>query len=175
MAESVARVFVLAATLLLLSCSSGGTGPDSADAFVGSWTFDSGSISPMCAVSLPAIELTGGNMTIGKIDSTHISAIVVANGIMCIGQFVINGTTEGIGGSVSTATGKNEQTCTATDEDMSLTVSVTSWVLTLSSSKISTIGMSISMQGTVGTSMTSCSPTAAGTLSHASFDAGIVQ
>jgi len=175
MAESVARFYVLAATLLLLSCSSGGTGPDSADAFVGSWTFDSGSISPMCAVTLPAIELTGGKMTISKVDSTHISAIVVANGAKCMSQFVINGTRVGVGGSVSTATGENGQICTATDEDMSLTVSVTSWMLTLSSSKISTIDMSISMQGTVGTSMTNCSPTAAGTLSHASFDAGIVQ
>ncbi len=114
-------------------------------------------------------------MTISKVDATHISAMFVANGTTCVGQFGINGTTGGIGGSTSTATVESGQACTITDEDMSLVVNVTSWTLALSSSKISTISMSISMKGTTGTSMTSCSPTAAGTLSHASFDAATVQ
>jgi hypothetical protein len=78
---SIVRVSA-AAALLVLGCG-GGAGP--ADAFVGSWTFDSGSIDfGICGgVVLPPIDFTGAVLTITKDDSTDVTATFAATDVSC--------------------------------------------------------------------------------------------
>jgi hypothetical protein len=80
---SIIRVSV-AAALLVLGCGGGAGSP--ADAFVGSWTFDSGSIdfAGTCGgVFLPSIDLTGAVVTITKDDSADVTATFAATDASC--------------------------------------------------------------------------------------------
>ena len=150
----------LAAVALLLGCgSSGGNGGGNpADAFVGGWTFDAGSIMPMCSgVNIGAIDLTGVGVALTKVDATHVQ-LVSTTGIMCDVTFTASG---------STATVAANQSCTLTVQGTVVTINITSWTLMLSGDTIDS-----SMAGTATISIVSCAPTSTGTLTRPASDAG---
>ena len=87
---SIVRVSA-AAALLALGCGGGAGSP--ADAFVGSWTFDSGSIdfAGTCGgVFLPSIDFTGAVLTITKDDGTHVTATFAATDVSCDIMYTVN-------------------------------------------------------------------------------------
>jgi hypothetical protein len=147
---------------LSLGCSSStpSGGGDPAAAFAGNWTFQSGSVMPMCSgITIPDVNLTGDPVTITRDDATHIH-LVTTNGITCNVALTVSGTT---------ATVAANQTCTivAPAPIGTATVNITSWTLTLSGNTIAT-----SMNGTAAVSVISCTPTSSGTLSRNATDGG---
>jgi hypothetical protein len=159
-----APLLISLALVLMAGCSSSGnpgsSGP-SADSYVGTWTFQSGSINPGCPASLnvPSIDLTSQPVSISKVDSTHIAMMIAATdqSVMCDVNFTVNG---------STATAASGQTCAIKASGITATVMVTSWTLTLSGSTID-----MSMMGTANAIVT-CNPTSTGTLTKTGGDAG---
>ena len=94
------------------------------DDFVGSWRYDSGTLTPnMCSVlgtAIPPIPLTGETVTITKTDATHIN---VNAGSACDVAFTVNG---------AVATAAPNSTCAVTVMGIPVTLNITSWTLTLS-------------------------------------------
>lgn len=137
----------------------GGSGTDPSASFVGSWTFDSGSVTPTCTgVTVAAISLTGSAVTITKIDATHINFAFSNSELSCSVDFAVGGTT---------ATAEAAQTCTINVIGMSGTFDVTAWTLTESGGTIS-----MSVNGTANVSVVGCKPTGMGMLSRVDAAAG---
>jgi len=131
----------------------GGTGTDPSATFVGSWTFDSGSVTPMCTgVTVAAISLTGNAVTITEIDASHINFAFSNSELSCSVDFTVSGTT---------ATAEAAQTCTITVMGVSTTFKVTAWTLMESGG---TIAMSVN--GTAKVSVVNCTPSGTGMLSR---------
>jgi hypothetical protein len=136
-----------------VACDDDGGGSGNADAFVGNWTFDSGTIEPMCTgVTVNSMDLTGATITITKVDGSHIRA-TSTTGITCNVTFAVSG---------STATSQAGGTCTVMVPNFgAATVNITSWTLTLSGDKLmSNLNGSASIGGLV-----SCTPMSTATLS----------
>jgi hypothetical protein len=158
------RVFLLGLVVAAGACSSsGGNSGADADAFVGTWTFQSGAITPACSlVMLDPIDMTGDVVTMTKTDANHVTMMISGNGVMCDVAFAVDG---------KTATAAAGQTCAISASGYNAVVNVSSWTMTLSGSN--DIGMS--MMGT--TSVTAmgftinCAPTATGTMVRSSSDA----
>ena len=105
-------VGIAAALLALPACggnSLGGSGAP-ADAFVGDWSFMSGSIMPMCPASLNVsdIPLQGNTATITKIDTSHVRVLIATADVMCNVMFSISGST------AANSAGVNRPNITAT-------------------------------------------------------------
>ena len=151
-------VGIAAALLALPACggnSLGGSGAP-ADAFVGDWSFMSGSIMPMCPASLNVsdIPLQGNTATITKIDTSHVRVLIATADVMCNVMFSISG---------STATIEAGQTCMINADNQSATVNITTWTLTSSAG-----GLAMSMTGTANVVIVTCNPTATGMLTKIS-------
>ncbi len=150
------RRAVLVLALAVASC--GSSSSSNPDAFVGNWTFQSGSIVPNCTgIMLGDINLTGDAVPITKVDATHIAMMVSATGAMCNVRFTVNG---------NTATADSGQTCAMMDGVYAATMSVTSWTLSLSNDTIT-----MSMSGTAAVAIVTCAPTSTGTLVRGGSDA----
>jgi hypothetical protein len=155
--SSIARVCGAAAALLVLGCGSssinGGGGGDPAAAVAGSWTFTSGSIQPMCNLTIAAVDLTGDTMTIVRVDSTHVTTSLMGNGLMCNVNFTVSGTT---------ATATAGQTCVVTvpvgTTSTAVVIDISSWTLTISGDTLTN-----AMAGTAtAAGILTCTPTADG-------------
>jgi hypothetical protein len=157
---SSTRVLAVALALALVGCGGGSSSSsDPADAFAGTWIFDSGSIDGTCAgTALAPIDLTGDPLTITKVDATHVAVMLSGNGLMCDVTFQVSGTT-------GTATGN--PTCVFPvnigGTTMNVTANITSWTLDISSGTLS-----MSMAGTASI----CSATGSGTATKQATDAG---
>jgi hypothetical protein len=163
--SSIARLCGAAAALLVLGCgSSGGNNTtDPSKAFTGTWTFGSGSIQPMCNVTVPAVDLTGDTMVITKVSDTEVSTTLSGTGLMCNVNFNISGTT---------ATAVTGQTCTVTESIMlgatptnvTVLIHITNWTLNVSGNTLT-----IAMNGTAAdsTGLLTCNPTADGSATRA--------
>jgi hypothetical protein len=165
--SSIARLCGTAAALLVLGCGSSSSnnnnGGDPSKAFTGSWTFSSGSIQPVCNVTVPAVDLTGDTMMITKVSDTEVSTTLNGTGLMCNVNFNISGTT---------ATAVAGQTCTVTESVMlgatptnvTVLIHITNWTLNVSGNTLT-----IAMNGTAAdsTGLLTCSPTADGSATRA--------
>ena len=154
---------LVALLALAAGCSSSPSNPSgpTADSYVGTWTFQSGSIMPGCPASLnvPNIDLTGQPMTITKVDSTHVAVMIAGSEVMCDVHFTVDG---------ATATVAPGQTCAIQANGQSAVVNVSTWTLTLSPSGT---GLDMSMAGSATVVIVTCNPTSTGTLTK-STDAG---
>ena len=152
----------IAVALLAFSACGGnnslGSGGTPADAFVGDWSFMSGSIMPGCPASLGVgdISLQGNTATITKVDASHIQLLVATADVMCNVAFSVSG---------STATIEAAQSCMINADNQSATVAITTWTLMSSSGDLN-----MSMSGTATVLIVSCTPTATGTLVKATAD-----
>jgi hypothetical protein len=157
--SSIVRVCGAAAALFLFGCGSSSIAGDPAANFVGSWTFGSGSIQPMCNLAgIPAVDLTGDTMTITRVDPTHVATMLTGTGVMCDVNFTVTG---------STATATSGQTCVVTAPvtiggvmmNIPVTIDISSWTLNVSGDTIN-----IAMSGTASAEggLLSCTPTADG-------------
>ncbi|HLK89639.1 MAG TPA: hypothetical protein VKZ18_07090 [Polyangia bacterium] len=161
--SSIARVCGLALGILLVGCSSsgGGTTTDQSAALVGSWTYSSGSIDPMCNLTISPFDLTGDTMTVTKVDNTHVQTMLTGNGVMCDVTFSV---------SNGVAAAEPNQTCAVTEMvtgfgNVAVTIDITAWTLTVSGDTLT-----MSMNGTasaVGGALT-CTPMASGTATRVS-------
>jgi len=151
------RILLAAAGVLLLACSSS-TGSGNAAAFVGTWTYDTGTVTPMnCMVlgqTVPSLDLTGDTVTISQgADSAHIQFVA---GTACMINFSLSG-------DIATATAG--QTCTIPVSGVSAVITITAWTLTLSGNSLAT-----SFSGTAPFG-TSCTASGTGNLSRPATDA----
>ncbi len=154
--SSIARVCGLALGILLVGCSSsGGSSTDESAALVGSWTYTSGSIDPMCNLTIAPFDLTGDTMTVTKVDNTHVQTMLTGNGVMCDVKFSV---------SNGVASAEPGQTCAVTEMvtgfgNVAVTINITTWTLTVSGDSLT-----MAMNGTasaVGGALT-CTPMATG-------------
>lgn len=137
----------------------GAAASDPATAFVGGWTFDSGSVAPTCSgVSVPAIALTGNAVSITKIDTGHINLSFSNSELTCSINFAVSG---------ATATAESAQSCTIKVSGTSGTFNVTTWTLTESGNSIS-----MSVSGTAKVAVVSCTPTGTAVLGRVDAAAG---
>lgn len=151
------RLVAAALALTTAACSSSGssTNPDS---FVGTWSFQWGSIMPMCSgVTLGDIDLTGDTVSITKIDTTHVAMMISGGGVMCDVRFTVDG---------SKATADSGQTCAISSSGYNAVLDVKSWTMTLAGSTID-----MSMSGTASVLIVSCTPTSTGTMVRSTSDA----
>ena len=147
----------LAVIASLAACSGSGGGPDGGgggpqtDAFVGTWTYTAGTITPsMCMVvgqAIPPIALTGQSLTITKTDANHIS---IDGGTGCVVAFTVTG---------YTATAASGQTCVVTVSGIAVALNVTSWTLTVSGSSLGSM-----QSGSAPLGGASCTASGIGTL-----------
>ncbi|HXT97208.1 MAG TPA: hypothetical protein VN853_12970 [Polyangia bacterium] len=166
--SSIARVCGLALGILLAGCgSSGSSGGDATAPFVGSWTYSSGSIQPMCNLQgIPPFDLTGDTMTITKgTGSNTVATSLTGNGVMCNVNFTVSG---------DMATAMSNQTCTVAVNagalgTVSVLIHISTWTLTVSGNMLS-----MAMTGTASdsTGVLSCNPTANGAATRAASDGG---
>jgi hypothetical protein len=130
----------------------GGGGAPRTDAFVGTWRYDSGTLTPnMCMVvgmAIPPISLTGEMITITKTDANHIN---VNAGAGCDIVFTVSG-------SVATAGPGNS--CAVAVMGIPVTLNISSWTLTLSGSALTS-----AESGSAPLGGSSCTASGAGTLS----------
>jgi hypothetical protein len=133
------------------STGTGGSPGAAADSFVGTWTYSQGSLMPrMCmvgGVAIPAIALTGSTLVITKTDATHISA---NGGTGCVVPFTVSG---------SVATAASGSTCAVTVMGIRVTLSITSWTLTLAGGSLTS-----AETGSAPIGGSSCTATGTGTL-----------
>jgi hypothetical protein len=157
--SSIARLSAAAAVLFLLGCSSNNavtTNSDPAAAFVGSWTFGSGSLQPVCGglgASLTPFDLTGDTMTITHTSTTEVSTSLTGMGVMCNVNFTV---------SAMTASAQSGQTCVVMVDGTAVTIDITTWTLVVTGDS-----MSMSMAGTANATLFTCAPTATGTATRA--------
>jgi hypothetical protein len=109
----------------VVGSSCGGSGDQTAN-FVGSWTFATGELTPMCAIAkVPPVDLTGLNVTFDKVDDSTLNLMLGAD---CNVKFHATG---------NKATVAADQTCTLdTMEFGSQTIEVTRWTLSFVGSHI---------------------------------------
>jgi hypothetical protein len=114
------------AALAAPSCGGGASGDQTAS-FVGSWTFASGSLMPMCAIpGLSALDLTGGPVVLTRVDDSTLQGTLNPT---CVIKFHASG---------NKATVAAGQTCTF---DLGTpvgpqTIDITTWTLTLAGDRI---------------------------------------
>jgi hypothetical protein len=152
-ASSAAGLTIITALLAALGGAgcSGGSG-DEASKFVGTWMYNTGStINAACTTPLPpmlSFDLTGQQVTITKVDDTHIRSSV---GQGCTINFTVSG---------SMATAAAGQVCMLTVDvggtPMNESIMVSSWTFTAAGTTLST-----TLSGTVAI----CTATGSGTLS----------
>jgi hypothetical protein len=143
-------IATLVAALGGAGCSSGSG--DDASKFVGTWMYNTGStINAACTAPLPpmlSFDLTGQQVTITKVDDTHIKSSV---GQSCTINFTVSG---------AMATAAAGQICMLTVDvggtPMNEAIMLSTWVLTASGTALST-----TLSGTVAI----CTATGSGTLS----------
>lgn len=144
------------ASLVAPSCGSGGGG-DQTTKFAGAWTFQSGSLTPVCLLpGVPPFDLTGLNVTFTKVDDATISLMI---NTACNVHFHVSG---------NSATVAAMQTCSL-DVGGALgmqTVSIMTWTLTLSGDQIENV-----IAGSVASGLCSASGTAV--LVRGTSDAGV--
>lgn len=159
--RALSLIAVFTVGLAMTGCSSSGSGPN-ADAYVGSWTFQSGTIVPMCStIMLGNIDLTGDAVAITKIDGSHVAMVINGGGVMCDVRFTVDG---------NSAKADSGQTCAISDSGVNAVVNVSSWTLSLSGSQID-MSMSGSTSVTeLGITIT-CAPTSTGTMVRSGSDA----
>jgi hypothetical protein len=162
---SMARLVGAAAALLALGCGSGsGGGSNPAAMFTGAWTFGSGSITPMCNVTIPSFDLTGDTMTITRVSDTEVSTSLTGSGVMCNVNFNVSGTS---------ATAVSGQTCLVTvmitlagaPTTVPVTINISTWTLNVSGDSL-TIAMTGTATAEAG--LITCNPTADGSATRVS-------
>ncbi len=163
MRASLVHSFRAAAVALVLAAagcsSSSNSNPDS---FVGAWAFQSGSIMPNCSlVMLQPVDLTGSDVTITKIDSSHVAMMISGGGATCNVRFAVDG---------NTAKADSGQTCDIVDNGVMATVAVSSWSLSLASGQID-MSMTGSTSVNYGGFTITCAPSSTGTLVRGGTDA----
>jgi hypothetical protein len=156
--SSMARLCGAVAAILVLGCSSNNavtSNSDPAAAFVGSWTFGSGSIQPVCSgITIAPFDLTGDTMTITQVSATEVSTMLTGTGVMCDVNFTVSG---------STATAATGQTCLVTVNagtlgNIPVTIKISTWTMNVSGASLS-----IAMTGTAtAAGALTCAPTADG-------------
>jgi hypothetical protein len=142
-----------AAAVFALGC---GASTSPADAFVGTWTFDSGVINMDCTYGVgPQIQLIGSTMTIAKIDATDVAATFAVAAASCDVDFTVSG---------RTATVQAGQTCAISDGVISGTVEINSGSLFFSSGHL-VLGLlgDFSISQYSGTYFPVCTPGVSGT------------
>ena len=150
------RVVWLGAGLVSLACSSGG---GNGVGLVGTWTFTSGSVTPMmCSVLglsiTTSFPLAGQELPIVKgADSSHVEVSAGS----CPVTFTVTGT------SASAAPG---QACNVSFGGISAPVTISSWTLTLTGDTLTS-----SLSGSAPTGGPSCTLSGAGTLTPSAPDA----
>ena len=150
-------ITLLAAGLIAAGCGSSSSSAN-AESYVGTWTFQSGTIVPNCSgITLGNVDLTGDAVTITKIDTSHIQMMVSGGGVMCDVHFTVDG---------SSAKADAGQTCALAESGYTATLQVSTWILALSGSEIQ-----MSMSGTASVSIVSCAPTSTGTMVRSGSDA----
>jgi hypothetical protein len=155
--RATSLIAVLAAGLAVAACSSSST-PPNPDAYVGTWTFQSGTIVPNCTgITLGTVDLTGDAVTITKVDTSHIQMMISGGGVMCDVHFTVNG---------NSATADSGQTCALSESGYNAVLNVTTWTLALSAADIQ-----MSMSGTASVSIVSCVPSSSGTMVRSTSDA----
>jgi hypothetical protein len=159
----VSPLLVRATLILALTgvsaCGGGGVGGDQASKFAGSWTFQSGVLTPDCGAGLtvPPFMLTGLPLVLTKVDDSTIQ--VVAGSAGCTLTFKV-------AGAVASAT--SGQMCTLETGSLGQqTVTVTSWKLTLADERITT-----DISASVMASILTCTATGSGVLVPGTPDAG---
>jgi len=145
------------ACLLAASLAGCGGGSDDATKFAGTWTFTAGSsVTATCIPPAPPnpapFDLTGQDVTITKVDNSHLRANVTlqAGQPACLVNFHVSG---------STATADDNQSCNVvlslTGTPTSYPILLKSWTLTISGQVITT-----ALQGSVAL----CTAMGSGTL-----------
>ena|SRR5215471_10245312 len=149
----------LAIVLLVAAC--GSSSSDDASKFVGTWTFDSGTITATCSNGLPggSFPIAGLSGMITKVDNTHIR--LTANS-SCIINFTVSG---------ATATAPSGQSCTLPTPTLGpQEIAISSWTMTLTGTGAGAT-MSASISGTALAGL--CTASGSGSLSqHSGTDGG---
>ncbi|HZL19037.1 MAG TPA: hypothetical protein VFG23_14970 [Polyangia bacterium] len=151
---------LLVSSVLLLGCGSSSSGGGNGAAFVGTWTYISGStLTPSsCMVlgtTIPPLDLTGDTVTITA--GASASEIDFVEGTACTIKFTVSGTT---------ATATSDQSCTLPVSGISAVLNVTSWTLTLSGDTLMA-----GFSGSAPIGGTSCTASGTGTLAKNTPDA----
>ncbi len=155
----VRATFALALTVIS-ACGGGGVSGDQASKFAGSWTFQSGMLTPNCGAgfNVPPFMLTGLPLVLTRVDDSTIK--VVAGSAGCDLTFKVVG-------AVATAT--SGQMCTL-DTGMPLgvqTITITSWTLTLADARITT-----DISAGISAGVFACTAAGSGVLAPGTPDAG---
>jgi hypothetical protein len=110
---------------LAVTPSCGGGGGDQTVKFLGTWTFSSGQLTPMCALITTPFSLTGLPVVFTKVDDSTISLGI---GAACTVKFKVAG---------GKATVEPKQTCTLDVGALGpQTVAIDKWTLSLSGDQI---------------------------------------
>ena len=163
--SSIARVCGLALGILLVGCSSSGGGSgDQTAPFIGTWTYTSGSIVPMCSLgssplTISNFDLTGDTMTVTKLSNTEVGTMLMGTGVMCDVKFTVSGTT---------ATAEAGQSCVVTvplnlgtgTMNIAVTIDISTWTLMVSGD---TLTIAMTGSATAESGLVTCAPTASGT------------
>jgi len=148
-------LFVLALAVALTPSCGGGSGGDQTTKFTGAWTFQSGSLTPICPIpGLSPFDLTGLNVTFTKVDDATISLTINS---ACDLHFRAAG---------ATATVLPNQTCTL-DLGGALgpqAVAIKSWTLTVKGEEIDC---------TISGSASLCTASGSAVLVRGTTDAGV--
>jgi hypothetical protein len=124
LAETLAPALVLMLALAVTP-SCGGGGGDQTVKFLGTWTFSSGQLTPMCALITTPFSLTGLPVVFTKVDDSTISLGI---GAACTVKFKVSG---------AKATVEPNQTCTLDVGALGpQTVAIVKWTLMLSGDQI---------------------------------------
>jgi hypothetical protein len=150
---------LLVSSVLFLGCGSSGNGTGNGSAFVGSWTYTNGTLTPSsCSIlgtTIPPLDLTGETVVITAGASP--SQIDFVEGTACTIKFNVSGTT---------ATAAAGQSCTLPVDGLSAQLNVSSWTLMLSGE---TLAAGFSGSAPIGG--TSCTASGSGSLAKAASDA----
>ena len=151
---------LLISSVLLLGCGSSSGGGNGA-AFVGTWTYSTGStLTPSnCMVlgtTIPPLDLTGDTVTITA--GASASEIEFVEGTACTIKFTVSGTT---------ATAASGQMCTLLVSGISAVLKVSSWTLVLSGNTLAA-----GFSGSAAVGGPSCTASGAGSLAKTTPDAG---
>jgi hypothetical protein len=150
---------LLALTFGVMAAGCGSSSSDDAAKFVGTWTFDSGSVAATCPAPLPSLSvpLMSLTETITRTDATHVK--LEAGGASCAITFMVSG---------MTATAAAGQTCvlnTPTLPVPTVSVVISTWTLMLSGTALS--------QSIAGTALGACATAGSGSATqHPATDGG---
>jgi hypothetical protein len=150
------RTMLAVALSLVAACGGGGVSGDQTTKFAGAWTFQSGSLTPMCGAgfTVPPFALTGLTMTLTKVDDSTVEVVVGSAG--CTLTFKVAG---------DVATANPGQTCKLDVPALGgpQTISVTSWTLKRVNDQLTT---------DISAAVLVCTATGSGVLVPATSDAG---